>query len=188
MMAQVPSIYTALIGTDDEEDRGQRPLKTSTIKRRKKRGSTKHIKKKKVQFQLPTQTRLMKMTEEIEFGSESGDESEDGIRSEEEETETLLSPMPKPQQTEHERKVELNQQKRKNKRGPNSQLKLETKTSWDLTPAKIQPILAPRTRDFHPVQPSEETLGPQMPLIVQGREDADGMLGIAQKVQQPDAK
>ena len=138
----------------------------------------------------------MKMTEQIEFGSESGDESEDEIKSEEEETENLLNPMLKPQQTEHERKVELNQQKRKNGRGSisNSQLKLETKTSWNLIPARIQPILAPRTGAFHPVPSSEGTLGSEVPPIVQGSGDShhlqpsDGMLGVAQGTQQPDAK
>ena len=112
------------------------------------------------------------------------------IKSEEEETETLLNPMLKPQQTEHERKVELNQQKRKNGRNSisNSQLKLDTKTSWNLIPARIQPILAPRIGAFHPVPPSEGTLGPQMPPLVPGSEDSDGTLGAAQKAQQPDAK
>ena len=96
--------------------------------------------------------------------------------------------MLKPQQTEHERKVELNQQKRKNGRGSISQLKLETKTSGNLIPARIQPILAPRIGAFHPVPPSEGTLGPQMPPLVPGSEDSDGTLGAAQKAQQSDAK
>ena len=136
------------------------------------------------------------MTEQIEFGSESENESENETKSEEEEARTLLHPMLKPQQTEHARKVELNQQRRKNGRGstPNSQLKLETKTSWNLIPARIQPIIAPRTGAFHPIPSSEGTLGSEVPPIVQGSGDShhlqpsDGMLGAAQGTQQPDAK
>ena len=162
----------------------------------KEEGSVKYLKKKKVQFQMPTQTKLMKMTEQME--SESENENENEMKSEDEEARTLLHhPMLEPQQTEHARKIELNHQRRKNGRGstPNSQLKLEAKTSLNLIPANIQqPSIAPRSGAFYPIPSSDGTPGAEVPPIVQRSkashhfQSSDGMPGTVHDSQQPDAK
>ena len=149
LMTQTPAIYTTIIGESNEGD-VEPPLKQSTIKRKRK-GSVKHLKKKKVQFQMPTQTKLMKRTEQMESESEELDE----MKSEDEEARTLLHhPVLEPQQTGHARMLELNHQRRKNERGmiASTRPRLKTKPSLTLIPANLKISKVQKSRAPHPPQ------------------------------------
>ena len=144
---QVPAIYTTVLGEDNESDAGQTTMKQLSLIKRKRRGVVKQLRKKRVHFEMPTQPRFMRMTEEMEC---ENDELEK-VECENEEGEALL---PHPigitllGNPGHAEKLELNRERRRKERRTisSSRPRLKPKSSLTLIPANLQISKVQKTR------------------------------------------
>ena len=162
-LQQVPSIYTTVLGDDNESDAGQGTMKQLSLNKRKRKGAVKQLsingRKKKVHFEMPTAPpRFMRMMEEVEC---ENDELEK-VECENDELEEGQALLPHPLgitllgNPGHTEKLQINRERRRNERRTisTSRPRLKPKSSprpqLTLIPANLQISKVQKTKRAPP--------------------------------------